>query len=275
MPRASASLHVATVSALRRHRRTVNAPSSEQHTALNNMAVLLLVGCGGVARDEERSVSLLQCAAAFDDAPMARNNLAVCVMYGVGGLTADDAASARTFDALAETRPSTPAAPAAAAVVIVRNHAEAFARMQRLHGFPPAVTSLGILHDSGRGARQDGRWAQVLFRASAGNDGAWDANACTNIGDHHRDIKGMTARDTIETFMWYMRAAEQDWPPAQCWIGIWHAEGRAPLVAANGVMARVWYTKAADQQQHRDTMYKLGSCYERGIGGCSGTRTRR
>ncbi len=70
-------------------------------------------------------------------------------------------------------------------------------------------------------------------------------------------------KDLAKAAMWFRRAAEQNYAPAQSWIGFFHEKGYG--VKADPAEAVKWYRKSADQN-NADGLFHMGRAYENGIG---------
>src|ERR1019366_6556086 len=70
-------------------------------------------------------------------------------------------------------------------------------------------------------------------------------------------------RDKVESVKWYRKAADQNFAPAQYFLGDCYAEGVG--VAKDEVEAVKWFRKAAEQN-FAPAQYELGACYDGGTG---------
>src|SRR5262249_6271082 len=71
------------------------------------------------------------------------------------------------------------------------------------------------------------------------------------------------SRNYTEAVKWYRKAAEQNYGPAQCNLGICYANGQG--VSRNYTEAVEWYRKAAEQN-YSPAQYNLSVCYAGGQG---------
>ena len=71
------------------------------------------------------------------------------------------------------------------------------------------------------------------------------------------------AKDAVVAVMWYRKAAEQGFAPAQYNLGVCYEQGKG--AAKDEAAAVIWYRKAAEQMLAA-AQYNLGVCYYRGHG---------
>lgn len=70
-------------------------------------------------------------------------------------------------------------------------------------------------------------------------------------------------KDLAKAAMWFRKAAEQIYAPAQSWLGFFYEKGHG--VRADPAEAVKWYRKSADQN-NPDGLYHMGRVCESGIG---------
>ncbi|MBA5865443.1 MAG: hypothetical protein GDA67_01970 [Nitrospira sp. CR1.3] len=70
-------------------------------------------------------------------------------------------------------------------------------------------------------------------------------------------------KDLAKAATWFRKAAEQNYAPAQAWLGFFFEKGNG--VKADPAEAVKWYRKSADQN-NPDGLFHMGRAYESGIG---------
>lgn len=70
-------------------------------------------------------------------------------------------------------------------------------------------------------------------------------------------------KDLGKAATWFRKAAEQNYAPAQSWLGFFYEKGHG--VKADAAEAVKWFRKSADQN-NADGLFHMGRVYENGIG---------
>lgn len=70
-------------------------------------------------------------------------------------------------------------------------------------------------------------------------------------------------KDFAKAASWFRKAAEQNYAPAQSWLGFFHEKGHG--VRVDPAEAVKWYRKSAEQN-NADGLFHMGRMYEHGIG---------
>ncbi len=89
-----------------------------------------------------------------------------------------------------------------------------------------------------------------------------DPEAQFALGEMYREGRGI-AKDEVQAFKWYSKAAEQGNDVAQFGLGWMYQEGRG--IAKDEVQAFKWYSKAAEQGNDV-AQFALGWMYQKGLG---------
>jgi TPR repeat protein len=100
--------------------------------------------------------------------------------------------------------------------------------------------------------------AEIRSKAEKG-----DAVAQTDLGRIYFFGQRGVPRDQREGVKWFRMAAEQDYPEAECNLGLLYENGDG--VAKNGAEALKWYRNAAGQN-YAEAQTGLGNCYANGVG---------
>ena len=127
-------------------------------------------------------------------------------------------------------------------------------------GNTAAQYNLGIMHEYGRGMKQDYAEALRWYRKAADQN---YAKAQINLGTMYENGEGVK-RDYAEALRWYRMAAEQGAAIAQNLLGVNHCTDPA-RTKQDYVEAVKWFRKAADQG-YANAQFNLGSLYEGGLG---------
>ncbi len=78
------------------------------------------------------------------------------------------------------------------------------------------------------------------------------------------DLGLLVPQDHAAAAQWYRKAADQDHPEAQCWLGVCYAYGYGMAMEDEAEAAK-WYWKAAEQN-NSDAQFALALCHENGQG---------
>ncbi|RYG63934.1 sel1 repeat family protein [archaeon] len=133
-------------------------------------------------------------------------------------------------------------------------------------GFAYAQYSYGVCFEEGIGITRSSEQA-VEWLKKAGNNGLILAQC--RLGDYYckpvnKPFLRINIKEEDTASYWYRKAADQNFSPAQFFMGRFSELGENG-VQQNDSAAASWYRKAADRG-HQLACYHLGLCYENGIG---------
>src|SRR5450755_1012374 len=124
---------------------------------------------------------------------------------------------------------------------------------------PQPSLILGLMYTTGQGVQQDNAAAALWFRKAAEQG---YAPAQSNLGTLYLYGRGVT-QDDNEAVVWFRRAADQGDAVAEFLLGNQYASGKG--VPQDYSEAMIWFQKAAEQR-HPVAMLYLGVMYAEGRG---------